>query len=170
MLLDDDSFVLSALHRTMRPFLDEHNIEIDVFSDPELAMLRCAQVSFDIVMSHCMPGLSGAAFLQIVKEIQPDAVLIMLRASGEFADVADARDSGEVFCYMSKPWESEAMQAIFLRAFALHDDALQARLDTRAMWARYMVGARPKTEVPEDASGRRESGGAMRWQRRAGEA
>lgn len=128
LLVDDEARVLSALQRTLRPFLQEHDAELEAFTDPEQALLRCAEVTFDIVMSdYRMPGLTGADFLQLVKGVQPEAVRLMLSASTEFAEVSSAINRAEVFRYVAKPWEGEELQKIFLQAFARHDEAMRLR-------------------------------------------
>lgn len=159
LLVDDEVHVLSALQRIMRPFLHEYEVQIEAFSDPERALLRCAEASFDIVMSdYRMPGLTGADFLQMVKGIQPDAVRLMLSASTEFAEVSNAINRAEVFRYVAKPWDGEELKKIFLLAFARHDDALRARpkteLSAQETEARRLEGEEPGiTQVRRDADG-----------------
>jgi YesN/AraC family two-component response regulator len=128
LLVDDEVHVLNALQRTMRPFLLEYAVEIEAYSDPEQALLRCAEATFDIVMSdYRMPGLTGADFLQMVKGVQPDAVRLMLSASTEFAEVSSAINRAEVFRYVAKPWEGDELKKIFLLAFERRDETLRAR-------------------------------------------
>jgi two-component system probable response regulator PhcQ len=162
MLVDDEVHVLSALQRTMRPFLQEYEVEIETFSDPELAMLRCAEVSFDIVMSdYRMPGLTGADFLQMVKGIQPDAVRLMLSASTEFAEVSNAINRAEVFRYVAKPWEGEELKKVFLLAFARRDEALKARPPVNAMSEEEREKHRLEAEEPGITQVRRDSDGSV---------
>jgi two-component system probable response regulator PhcQ len=162
MLVDDEVHVLSALQRTMRPFLQEYEVEIETFSDPELAMLRCAEVSFDIVMSdYRMPGLTGADFLQMVKGIQPDAVRLMLSASTEFAEVSNAINRAEVFRYVAKPWECEELKKVFLLAFARRDETLKARPPATAMSAQDREKHRLEAEEPGITQVRRDPDGAV---------
>lgn len=161
LLVDDEVHVLSALQRTMRPFLQEHAIEIEAFSDPEQALLRCAETSFDIVMSdYRMPGLTGADFLQMVKGIQPDAVRLMLSASTEFAEVSNAINRAEVFRYVAKPWDGEELQKIFLQAFERRDEALRARPQTK-LSAQEIEARRLENEEPGITQVRRDADGAV---------
>jgi YesN/AraC family two-component response regulator len=126
LLVDDEAHVLSALQRTLRSFLQEYAVELEAYSDPEQALLRCAETTFDIVMSdYRMPGLTGADFLQMVKGIQPDAVRLMLSASTEFAEVSNAINRAEVFRYVAKPWEGDELKKIFLLAFERRDEAMR---------------------------------------------
>lgn len=162
MLVDDEVHVLNALQRTMRPFLQEYDVEIEAFSDPEQAMLRCVEVSFDIVMSdYRMPGLTGADFLQMVKGIQPDAVRLMLSASTEFAEVSNAINRAEVFRYVAKPWESDELKKIFLLAFERHDEALRVRPPVSTMSPQELEAHRLEVEEPGITKVRRDENGAV---------
>jgi DNA-binding NtrC family response regulator len=128
LVLDDEALVLRALQRTMRPLLQGEGVHLETFSDPELALLRCGEVSFDLVMSdYRMPGLNGAEFLQMVKCIQPDAVRIVLSASTDFGEVSNAINRAEVFRYVAKPWEAQELKTIFLLAFERFDQARETR-------------------------------------------
>ena len=112
----------------MRPLLQDSGVTIETFTDPELALLRCAEVSFDIVMSdYRMPGLTGADFLQMVKGVQPDAVRLILSASTDFAEVSSAINRAEVFRYVAKPWQADELKKIFLMAFERYDKAVETR-------------------------------------------
>jgi two-component system probable response regulator PhcQ len=161
LLVDDEVHVLSALQRIMRPFLQEYEIEVEAFSDPEQALLRCAETTFDIVMSdYRMPGLTGADFLQMVKGIQPDAVRLMLSASTEFAEVSDAINRAEVFRYVAKPWDGEELKKIFLLAFERRDEALRARRP-EALSAQDLEARRLENEEPGITRVRRDPDGAV---------
>jgi two-component system probable response regulator PhcQ len=128
LLVDDEAHVLSALQRAVRPFLSEREVQVETFTDPEQALLRCAEVSFDIVMSdYRMPGLTGADFLQMVKGIQPDAVRLVLSASTDISEVMSAINRAEVFRYVAKPWDADELKKIFLLAFERRDEALESR-------------------------------------------
>lgn len=128
MLVDDETLVLRALERTMRPLFRDNGVQLETFSDPELALLRCGEVSFDLVMSdYRMPGINGADFLRMVKSIQPDAVRIVLSASTDFAEVSNTINKAEVFRYIAKPWKANELEAMFQLAFERFDQACEAR-------------------------------------------
>lgn len=128
LLVDDEANVLRALQRALRQMFPEQEVEIQVSQDPEQALLRCAESSFDVVMSdYRMPGLTGADFLQVVKALQPDAVRLVLSASNDIGEVMEAINRAEIYRYVAKPWEANALGKIFREAFARHDEALAAR-------------------------------------------
>ncbi|MGZ5201418.1 MAG: response regulator [Telluria sp.] len=127
-MLDDEALVLRALQRTMRPLLQDLGVHLETFADPELALLRCGEVSFDLVMSdYRMPAMNGAEFLRMVKCMQPDAVRIVLSASTDFAEVSNAINRAEVFRYVAKPWEVLELKTIFLLAFERFDQTRETR-------------------------------------------
>jgi DNA-binding NtrC family response regulator len=95
---------------------------IEAFDEPESAVLRAGEQDFDIVISdYRMPGLNGADVLQLVKGLQPDAIRIVVSATREILEVADAVNRAEVFRYLAKPWEQEELVATVRAAFARRD-------------------------------------------------
>ncbi|MET0963637.1 MAG: response regulator [Noviherbaspirillum sp.] len=128
LLLDDEVNVLHALRRTLRQCFDASVLRVELFTDPEQALLRSADLAFDIVVSdYRMPGMNGADFLQMIKHVQPDAVRIVLSASIDAAEVMDAVNRAEVFRYITKPWTPEDLRKTFEVAFARHDEAMGVR-------------------------------------------
>jgi two-component system, probable response regulator PhcQ len=128
LLIDDEGLVLRALQRTIRPLFQARDVRLETFTDPELALLRCGEVSFDVVMSdYRMPAINGADFLQFVKRLQPDAVRIVLSASTDFAEVSNAINRAEVFRYVAKPWEAEELRSMLVLAFERFDQSRDIR-------------------------------------------
>lgn len=122
LLLDDEINVLHALHRTLRQCLPSAEFQAELFTDPEQALLRTAEVTFDVVFSdYKMQGLNGIDFLKLVKGIQPDAVRLMVSASTEFNTAVDAINDAEVFRYISKPWQKEELASILALSLARRD-------------------------------------------------
>ncbi|MDB5758170.1 MAG: signal transduction response regulator receiver domain protein [Burkholderia sp.] len=122
LLLDDEINVLHALNRTLRLCLFGTEFQVEMFTDPEQALLRSAEVPFDVVVSdYRMQGMNGIEFLKMIKAIQPDAVRLMLSASTEFHTAFDAINDAEVFRYISKPWQKEELEVIFELTLARRD-------------------------------------------------
>jgi DNA-binding NtrC family response regulator len=122
LILDDEPAVLSALRRTLRAAFAQDDVAIEVFDEPETAVLRAGEQDFDVVISdYRMPGLNGADVLQIVKGLQPDAIRIVVSATTEILDIADAVNRAEVFRYMAKPWQQEELISTVREAFARKD-------------------------------------------------
>lgn len=119
LILDDEPGVLNALRRTLRAAFAQEDVVIEVFEEPEAAVLRAGEQDFDVVISdYRMPGLNGADVLQLVKGLQPDAIRIVVSATTEILDIADAVSRAEVFRYLTKPWQQEELVATVRDAFA----------------------------------------------------
>ncbi|MCJ7599932.1 MAG: ATP-binding protein [Desulfobulbaceae bacterium] len=57
-----------------------------------------------VVADQRMPGLTGAALLQKIRELEPDAVRIILTAYTDIADILDSINKGKIYHYIVKPW------------------------------------------------------------------
>ena len=122
LILDDEPAVLNALRRTLRAAFAQEDVVIEVFDEPEAAVLRAGEQDFDVVISdYRMPGLNGADVLQLVKGLQPDAIRIVVSATTEILDIVDAVNRAEVFRYLAKPWQQEELVATVRDAFARRD-------------------------------------------------
>ncbi len=122
LILDDEPSVLSALRRTLRAAFPPDDVVIEAFDEPEAAVLRAGEQDFDVVISdYRMPGLNGADVLQLMKGLQPEAIRIVVSATTEILDVADAVNRAEVFRYLAKPWLQEELVATVREGFARRD-------------------------------------------------
>lgn len=118
LLLDDEPNVLTALKRALRLGLG-HEVKVEVTSDPHVALARLAEVAFDLVVSdYRMPLMDGLTFLKQVRAAQPGVVRVMLSASSEIDTVMNAVNDAEVFRFLSKPWQQDALVAQVREALA----------------------------------------------------
>lgn len=126
LLLDDEISVLHALERTLRQFFSSEELKMEIFTDPEQALLRSAEIPFDVVVSdYRMPGMDGIDFLKMIKGIQPDAVRLLLSASTEFDTVMNAINQAEVFRYIAKPWRAGDLQKVIQLALVRRDQSIE---------------------------------------------
>jgi signal transduction histidine kinase len=80
-----------------------------------------------IVMSdQRMPEMTGVEFLKRLREQYPDTVRLLFTAYADITAVVDAINEGNVYRYISKPWEPRELQAV-LRQAAEHYDLLAER-------------------------------------------
>ena len=68
-----------------------------------------------------MPGISGVEFLEKSIKIQPDIVRILITAYADIQASIDAVNKGQIFYYISKPWEPEELRLIVQRAVEQYD-------------------------------------------------
>lgn len=101
MIVDDEENVLRALRRA----LAASDIDTEIFSRPHEALRRAQTANFDLVISdYRMPEMDGISFLSEMKELQPDAMRIILSGYADLEGLIAAVNAAEIFRFISKPW------------------------------------------------------------------
>lgn len=104
LLVDDEINILHALQRSLRQLQPQMSFDCELCTAPKEAIEKLAVTPFDVVIAdYHMPVLNGVDFLRIAREIQPDAIRMMLSASADFSTIMSAVNEAEVFRYLTKP-------------------------------------------------------------------
>ena len=120
LLIDDDVNVLAALARALRQILREQPPEIERYVNPFDALARICECEFDLVIcDYMMPQMSGGELLQVLKDVAPNTVRMMLSASTEYATMVSAINEAAAFRFMSKPWDAAELEQHVRQALAL---------------------------------------------------
>lgn len=120
LFLDDEVNVLNSLRRM---FLDaEKDFRILTSTDPQEALdiLRKHPVSV-IVSDNMMPGMTGIEFFQKAKEVSPESVRVLLTAYANVNTAIDAINKGEVFKFVTKPWDDGELKETVFNALEQYD-------------------------------------------------
>jgi two-component system probable response regulator PhcQ len=151
LIVDDEENVLSALQRTLR----RENYTLLTASEPAegFAILQRSQV--DVVLSdHLMPNMSGLDFLKDVRALHPDVVRIMLTGHAEASTAMEAINEGEIYRFLTKPWEDAELKVALhlafdkaaleranrgLQAVVHHQRALLSRLEQQHPGLRHLL-------------------------------
>lgn len=124
LCVDDEPSLLRALRWLLRSEFD-----VVVASDPVQALMLLRADDFDVVLSdQRMPGMTGAEFLQRAKEVSPCTVRLLLTGYADFSAVVSALNEGDVFRYLSKPWDNHKLVR------SVQDAARLSRM-TRLIWS-----------------------------------
>ena len=108
LVVDDEPNILSALRRMLRA--QGYCVQTAPGGSEALALL--AQAPVDLIISDMrMPEMNGAEFLRRSREHVPEAVRILLTGYADIGSTIDAVNNGEIFRYVSKPWNDEALLA-----------------------------------------------------------
>jgi len=106
LFVDDEAGILSALRRLFRPF--GYRILIAEGGAQALDILRDEEV--DLVVSDMrMPNMDGASFLREVRSRRPNVVRVLMTGYADMASTIAAINQGEIFRYVSKPWNDEEL-------------------------------------------------------------
>jgi HD-like signal output (HDOD) protein/CheY-like chemotaxis protein len=134
LFVDDDSNVLTGLRNVLRP--RRHEWEMVFALGPEEALARIAQTKFDVVVSDMrMPSMDGATLLAKIKQLQPQAVRMILSGQTELESVMKSVFIAHMF--LSKPCDPVFLQNVIERACRLNtivnSDELRAIVGTVSM-------------------------------------
>jgi len=102
LFVDDEANILSSLKRLFRPF----GYRIFTAESGAAGLEVMEREDVDLVVSDMrMPEMNGAQFLEKVRAKWPDTVRILLTGYAEIAATIDAINKGQIFRYISKPWD-----------------------------------------------------------------
>lgn len=108
LVVDDEPNILSAMRRMLRA----HGYRVQTAPGGNEALALLQQAPVDLIISDMrMPEMNGAEFLRRSREHVPDAVRILLTGYADIGSTIDAVNNGEIFRYVSKPWNDEALLA-----------------------------------------------------------
>jgi len=107
LIVDDDEAVRTALGRSLRRC--EYELRFASSAQEGLNVLQKEPV--DIVISdQRMPQMSGLSFLEIVRDRHPEAIRIILTGCADTSTAIDAINEGEIYRFLTKPWDDVELQ------------------------------------------------------------
>ncbi|MDP2098737.1 MAG: EAL domain-containing protein [Methylobacter sp.] len=118
LLVDDEKNILASLNR----ILCREGYQILMATSGEEGLELMAKHRVDVVISdQRMTGMSGVEFLRRVKLMYPNAVRMILSGYTEIDTLTDAINKGEIYQFINKPWDNNALLATIREAFSRHD-------------------------------------------------
>jgi DNA-binding response OmpR family regulator len=130
LVLDDDP----AIGRLVQAAFACHDFEIDVVSDPGVAEAQLRQKQYQvIILDYVLPGLESAQVIQMVRELQSDANIIIITAYPSM-DSALQCLRAHTYDYLTKPFQLEQLQRSVTRCLEgrgllrLSEEALREQL------------------------------------------
>jgi len=122
LFVDDEANILASLKRLFR----SHGYRTLTAESGRQGLEILAQEPVDLVISDMrMPEMNGAQFLEQVREHWPGAIRILLTGYAEIGATIDAINKGQIYRYISKPWEDNDMLLTIRQALerkALEDE------------------------------------------------
>lgn len=104
LIVDDEINVINSLTRLLRP---RKNWTVETYENSKDALKRAECNIFDIVISdYKMPDMDGLEFLERLKELQPDAIRILLTGSLNPDVLINAINRAGAFRFIHKPWDN----------------------------------------------------------------
>ncbi len=115
LLVDDESNILRALTRMLRR--DGYKILTASSGKEGLEVVNDNPDIKVIISDQRMPEMSGTEFLSQVKEISPSIIRIILSGFSDLNTITEAINKGEIFRFISKPWDDDILRENVKDAF-----------------------------------------------------
>lgn len=125
LIVDDEPDILDSLRLSLE---EDYGVLTSTNGPEALEMLSENKVSL-IISDQRMPKMTGVEFLAEAEALSPSTVRMMLTGFADFDAIVGAINKGQVYRYISKPWEPEDL-AIDVRT-AIERFDMQDSLDRR---------------------------------------
>ena len=127
LLVDDDDLIISSLRGL---FTLETDYDLLTKTNPIEALEEVRRTPIDIVITDfLMPQMNGVDFLKQVRELQPDAVRILLTGFADKENAIRAINQVGLYRYLEKPWDNEDL--LLLIHNALQQKGLRRQLSEK---------------------------------------
>jgi len=117
LVIDDEIEITQTLFRQFRR---KYNVHIANSAKDALPILE--QEDIQVVLSdQRMPGMTGISFFSAIKDTYPDALKLILTGYSDIDAVIKAINEGQVFRYITKPWDPVELNLAIEQAFERHE-------------------------------------------------
>jgi signal transduction histidine kinase len=123
LVVDDEPEVLRSLHDLFR-----RDYKVLTFERGADALKALETAEPPVIMSdQRMPEMTGVEFLRRAKCLRPDATRLLFTGYADIKAVIDAINEGNVFRYLTKPWDPDDLAAAVRQAVEHHDLIVERR-------------------------------------------
>ncbi len=113
LCVDDEQNILSALRRLLRP----EGYKLVFANNGQEGLEAMEKEPVDLIISDMrMPVMDGARFLTEISQRWPDTVRILLTGYSDISSTIEAINKGNIYKYISKPWEDNDIKLTLRRA------------------------------------------------------
>ncbi|AZR74195.1 hypothetical protein BBF96_12780 [Anoxybacter fermentans] len=110
LVVDDEVMITESISIYLELTTD---LRVLTANDPEVGLKYVKEEEIDLVISDfLMPSMTGLEFLRRVKEINQDAVLILLTGCADKESAIKAINEVGLYYYIEKPWNNEELVKI----------------------------------------------------------
>src|SRR5215470_5004996 len=116
LFVDDEERVVNALRAIFR---DGYDATVASSGEEALELVRTSHPFHVVVSDQRMPGMLGVELLRQVKLAAPSTVRLLLTGYSDLAAIVGSVNDGEVFRFVSKPWNQEDLQTTIAEAVTI---------------------------------------------------
>jgi response regulator RpfG family c-di-GMP phosphodiesterase len=116
LYVDDEENNLQAFKATFRR---EYKISLAISAKQGREILANEEIDL-IITDQRMPDETGVEFLASIIPIHPKPMRILLTGYTDIQAVIDAINMGQVYHYLTKPWEADYLRTVIKNAFEIY--------------------------------------------------
>lgn len=115
LYLDDEAHNLTAFRAAFR-----RDFQVHVTTEPTEAVRILREQLIEVIISdQKMPKLSGVEFFELIMPDYPDPIRMLLTGHADIDAVIDAINKGQIYKYISKPWNESELKGLVEEAAEL---------------------------------------------------
>ena len=112
LFVDDEADIVDSLKRSFRK---GYTVLTATSGNEAVELLKIRSVDL-IISDQRMPGMTGDELLAWAKDMQPDAIRILLTGYSDLESIVKCVNEANIYKYMTKPWEPEVLRLTVDRA------------------------------------------------------
>lgn len=125
LLVDDEESIRKALRRTLKR--EGYDVLMAGDAREGLQVLQQQQAIDLVISDNHMPDMLGVDFLTLVRDRHPEVIRILLTANADTDTAIRAINEGQIFRFLTKPWDDDALVALVAAGMAQVDNAREHR-------------------------------------------
>lgn len=116
LYVDDEENNLQAFKATFRR---DFKIFLAISAKEGREVLEKEEIDI-IITDQRMPEQTGVEFLESIIPIHPNPIRVLLTGYTDIQAVIDAINKGQVYHYLTKPWEEDYLRTVIKNAFEVY--------------------------------------------------
>jgi diguanylate cyclase (GGDEF)-like protein/PAS domain S-box-containing protein len=117
LIVDDEPMVATAIQDSLE---DDFEVMTATSAGAAIEILESKERTFAVILSdQRMPGISGHQFLARARELS-DATRLLITGYADLEAVIAAVNEGQIFGYVSKPWDPPSLRLVVFKAAEHH--------------------------------------------------
>ncbi|MBC7391382.1 MAG: response regulator [Opitutaceae bacterium] len=129
LYIDDEEHNLNAFKASFRRMYD-----IYTAISPEEGKRILQENDIEIIITdQRMPQMTGVEFLESIIEEYPDPMRILLTGYTDIQALIDAVNKGQIYRYMTKPWNEEELKMFVRQAYEVFSLRKENKVLTKSL-------------------------------------
>src|SRR2546423_6776797 len=117
LVVDDEPDLVQSVKDLLR---FDYRVLITTRATEGLEIMEREKVHI-VMTDQRMPEMTGVEFLKHLRDSHPETIRLLFTAYADLNAVTDAINQGNVYRYISKPWEPEELKTVLRQAVDYYD-------------------------------------------------